>query len=102
MASRIAACVGGNFSDCASFLRNSDHRSSLIGVLRTYSLPPVLDAIIELVGCGCKTSHCSSNRCNSRKAGLNCTDLCACSDNDVPCANQPEEKYESDDDDNYS
>ena len=66
------------------------------------SLPPAPDAIIELVGCGCKTSHCSSNRCNCRKAGLNCTDLCACSDNDVPCANQPEDKYESDDDDNYS
>ena len=66
------------------------------------SLPPAPDAIIKLVGCGCKTSHCSSNRCNSRKAGLNCTDLCACSDNNVPCANQPEEKYKSDDDDNYS
>ena len=66
------------------------------------SLAPAPDAIIELVGCGCKTNHCSSNRCNSRKAGLNCTDLCACSDNDVPCANQPENKYESDDDDNYS
>ena len=66
------------------------------------SSPPAPDAIIELVGCGCKTSHCSSNRCNSRKAGINCTDLCACSDNDVPCANQPEAKYESDDDDNYS
>ena len=41
MASRIVACVGGNFSDCACFLRNSDHRSSLtvlIGVLGTYSL----------------------------------------------------------------
>ena len=60
------------------------------------SLPPAPDAIIELVGCGCKTSHCSSNRCN-------CTDLCACSDNNVPCANQREDKYESDDDDdNYS
>ena len=66
------------------------------------SLPPAPDAIIELVGCGCKTSHCPSNRCNCRKAGLNCTDLCTCSDNDIPCANQPEDKYESDDDDSYS
>ena len=71
-------------------------------VPRMTSLPPAPDAITELGGCSCKTSHCSSNRCNCRKAGLNCTDLCACSDNDVPCANQPEDKYESDDDDNYS
>ena len=44
----------------------------------------------------------SSIEGNCRKAGLNCTDLCTCSDNGVPCANQPEDKYESDDDDNYS
>ena len=66
------------------------------------SLPPAPDAIIELVGCGFKTSHCSSNMSNCREAGLNCTDLCACSDNDVPCANQSKDKYENDDDDNYS
>ena len=36
------------------------------------SLPPAPDAIIELVGCGCNTSHCSFNRCNCRKVGLNC------------------------------
>ena len=39
------------------------------------SLPPAPDAVIELVRCSCKTSHCSSNRCNCGKAGLNCTCL---------------------------
>ena len=44
-------------------------------------LPPAPEAIIELVKCGCKT-QCASNRCQSRPAGLQCTDLCSCYDED--------------------
>ena len=61
------------------------------------SLAPAPNAVIELVGCGCKTSRCSTNRCNCRRTGLNCTDLCACADSQDPCANHPEDEYESED-----
>ena len=39
------------------------------------------EAILQLVQCGCSKERCPTNRCQCRKAGLNCTDLCNCSDN---------------------
>ena len=44
------------------------------------------EAIIELVKCGCKTK-CASNRCQCRRAVLQCTDLCSCYVEDEPCEN---------------
>ena len=45
------------------------------------NLPPAPEAILQLVQCGCSKERCPTNRCQCRKAGLNCTDLCNCSDN---------------------
>lgn len=70
---------------------------------------PAPEAVIQLVKCGCSKSRCSTNRCNCRRAKLNCTDLCSCSDSNVPCDNQLEDdddfeedahvEYESDESD---
>ena len=50
-------------------------------------LPPAPEAIIQLVKCGCK-KQCVSNRCQCRRNGLPCTDLCSCSDEEgEPCQN---------------
>ncbi|KAK3708724.1 hypothetical protein QZH41_004431 [Actinostola sp. cb2023] len=51
------------------------------------NLPPASDAIIHLIKCKCAKERCSTNRCQCRKAGLNCTDLCGCSDSDNLCEN---------------
>ncbi|CAH3185540.1 unnamed protein product, partial [Porites lobata] len=59
--------------------------------------PPAPEAIIEMVKCGCVKQRCSTNRCQCRKAGLTCTELCACSDDDEPCENSLQE----DDSDEY-
>ena len=46
-------------------------------------LLPAPEAIIQLVKCGC-----ASNRCQCRRNGLPCTDLCSCCDEeDEPCQN---------------
>ena len=45
------------------------------------NLPPALEAILQLVQFGCSKERCSTNPCQCCKAGLNCTDLCNCSDN---------------------
>ena len=52
-------------------------------------LKPAPDAVLQLVKCGCAKERCSTNRCQCRKAGLQCTVLCSCSDNDEgePCDN---------------
>jgi len=60
------------------------------------TLPPAPEAITELVKCGCSKSRCTTNRCNCRKASLNCTDLCSCCDGDEPCENQLEGEVEED------
>lgn len=39
-------------------------------------LLPAPEAIIHLIKCGCAKSRCSTNHCQCKKAGLNCTDLC--------------------------
>ena len=41
--------------------------------------------------------RCSTNRCQCRKAGLTCTELRACSNDDEPCENALQE----DDSDEY-
>ena len=64
-------------------------------------LPPAPDAVLHLVKCDCKKDHCANNRCKCRKAGLQCTDLCSCADNeeDDCCNNVPDEEENSDDED---
>ena len=52
--------------------------------------PPAPEAIIEMVKCGCVKQQCSTNQCHCRKAGLTCTELCACSDEE-PCENALQE-----------
>ena len=65
-------------------------------------LPPAPEAIIHLVKCGC-TKQCASNRCQCRKNGLSCTDLCSCSDEEnEPCQNIFTEIMDDDDDDDVS
>ncbi|XP_032229946.2 uncharacterized protein LOC5505744 [Nematostella vectensis] len=57
------------------------------------SLKPAPDAVLHLVKCGCLTERCSTNRWQCRKAGLPCTDLCGCADDEEgePCQNVSEE-----------
>lgn len=70
-------------------------------------LPPAPDAVLDLVKCGCAKGRCSTNRCQCRKAGLKCTDLCSCIDGgDEPCDNvadgdeqDSDENSDGDDDD---
>jgi len=50
-----------------------------------------------MVKCGCVKQRCSTNRCQCRKAGLACTELCACSDDEEPRENGLQE----DDSDEY-
>ncbi|KAK3733482.1 hypothetical protein QZH41_007067 [Actinostola sp. cb2023] len=70
-------------------------------------LPPAPEAIIQLVKCGCVKERCSTNRCQCRKAGLSCTDLCTCSDTES-CENGQEDEEDNvlesggDDDDDDS
>lgn len=60
-------------------------------------LQPAPDAVIHLVKCGCVKERCSTKRCQCRKAGLNCTDLCSCSDNDdEPCENIAQNNEDND------
>lgn len=73
-------------------------------------LPPAPDAVLHLVKCGCAKERCSTNRCQCRKAGLKCTDLCSCIDGeDEPCDNVADgdeegsdENSDGDDDDDLS
>ena len=51
------------------------------------TLPPAPQAIIHLVKCKCTKERCSTNRCQCKKNGLNCTDLYGCSDSGEQCEN---------------
>lgn len=69
------------------------------------TLQPAPDAVIYLVKCCCVKERCSTNRCQCRKGGLNCTDLCCCNDDDEdPCDNfasmndENDEEHHSDED----
>lgn len=46
-------------------------------------LQPAPDAILHLAKCGCAKQKCSTNRCQCRKAGLKCTDLCSCNEDEL-------------------
>ena len=43
------------------------------------SLSPAPDSMLVLVNCKC-TKGCENNRCSCKKPGLQCTDVCKCSD----------------------
>ena len=62
-----------------------------------------LDAVPHLIKCCC-TKGCGTNRCQCRKAGLNCTDFCACGDDDESCVNCPSDPSsdQKDDDEDTS
>ena len=62
---------------------------------------PAPDAVLHLIKCRC-TKGCGTNRCQRRKAGLNCTDFCACGDDNQHCVNclsYPWSDQEDDDED---
>ena len=59
------------------------------------TLSPAPNAIIQLVKCKCATERCSTNH---RKAGLLCTDLYSCSEDDDKGENQQGECDHDDDD----
>ena len=53
-----------------------------------------------LVKCKCAKEKCSTKRCQCRSiAGLNCTDLCSCSDSGRFCENMHDNDGGDDDDD---
>ena len=61
---------------------------------------PAPDAVLHLVKCGCVKERCLNNRCQCRKAGLNCTDLCSCNDaNDETCENVGDDSDDKGNDD---
>ena len=61
------------------------------------TLSYVPEAIIQLVKYRCaKEQSCSTNRCQGCKAGLLCTDLCSCSDDDDECEDQQDDCYNDD------
>ena len=62
-------------------------------------VPPAKNAITYLVKRKCTKERCSTKRCRCKKAGLNCTDLCSCSDIGKLCENMHD--YDGDDDDGY-
>ena len=63
------------------------------------TIPPATDAITYLVKCKCAKERCSTKRFQCRKAGLNCTDLCSCSDSGKLCLNMQDK--DGDDDGDY-
>ena len=69
----------------------------LVPAMTKLCIPPAPDAITYLVKCKCAKERCSTKRCQCRRAlaGLNCTDLCICSDNGKLC----ESMHDNDGDD---
>ena len=63
--------------------------------VKRMSLPPAPDSILVLVKCKC-TKGCENNRCSCNKSGLQCTDVCKCSD----CKNGKANNEDPDDSDN--
>ena len=50
------------------------HGDKWVPIMTT--LPPAPQATINLVNCKCAKEQCSTNRCQCKKNGLYCTDLC--------------------------
>ena len=63
-------------------------------------LPPAPQAIIHLVKCA--KERCSTKCCQCRKNGLNCLDLCGCSDSGEQCENDLDGEDDDSADDNDS
>lgn len=61
--------------------------------------PPAPKAVLTLVKCNCSKSRCQTNRCTCRKAAMNCTDMCGCSELDKDCYNMAQGQEPDDDDD---
>ena len=61
-----------------------------VPVMSTQAPAPI--SILQLVKCGCSKERCSTNRCQCRKNGLLCTDICSCSDND-DCENHADDDF---------
>lgn len=61
------------------------HGEKWVPIMTT--LPPATQAIIHLVKGKCAKERCSTSRCQCQKNGLNCTDLCGCSDDGERCEN---------------
>ena len=70
-------------------------KTGCVPVMTKLRIPPAPDATTYLVKCKCAKKRCSTKRCQYRKAGLNCTDLCSCSDSGKLCENM----HDNDDDD---
>ena len=66
------------------------------------SSAPAPAAVLHLVKCGCKKDRCDNNRCKCRKAGVQCTDLCSCADNeeDDCCHNVPDKEENGEQEEN--
>ena len=64
------------------------------------TLPPALEAVIQLVKCGCANEKCSTNRCQCQLANLNCSDLCNCCDSGDICekSHSPNDDLQEDED----
>lgn len=68
----------------------------------TTPLKPAPDAVLQLIKCGCAKERCVTNRCQCRKVGLPCTDLCRCMDSEEdedPCHNLGQKEDESGEED---
>jgi hypothetical protein len=59
---------------------------------------PAPESVLHIVKCGCGTK-CQTGRCSCRRAGLNCTYICSCADDDELCDNVEQLAIESDDTD---
>ena len=55
---------------------------------------PAPNVVLYLVKCACAKSKCATNRCSCRKAGLNCTYVCSCSDRDDDVCENMEDEHE--------
>lgn len=65
-------------------------------------LQPAPDAVLHLVKCGCGKDRCSNNRCSCRKAGLTCTDLCTCNNDETGEACENVERIDDENSDDTS
>ncbi|KAG1659869.1 hypothetical protein GQR58_022281 [Nymphon striatum] len=60
------------------------------------SLPPALEALLQLILCGCM-GNCTTGHCTCKRNGLSCSDSCQCGDScDNPHNYDLEEESEDD------
>ncbi|KAG1669024.1 Kelch-like ECH-associated protein 1 [Nymphon striatum] len=64
-------------------------------------LPPALEALLQLILCGCM-GNCTTGHCTCKRNGLSCSDSCQCGDScDNPHNYDLEEESEDDEDTFY-